>query len=88
MNKHTEESIQDRVYGFCALKNHPITVPNSKLYSWEADMLSLTLSSFVHEFEIKISVADFRRDATKLRTRVLANPSSRFDGFVLKRGII
>lgn len=47
-------------------KKHEIVAPNIKnLYRWEADIISITKSTLVHEFEIKVSRADFLADRNK-----------------------
>lgn len=60
-------------------KKHEITIPNLTLfYRWEADVLSITKSMLVHEFEIKVAKSDYQRDREKkykhycLSTEVLA----------------
>lgn len=48
-------------------KNHQYVVPNSTMiFRWEADLVSVTRALFTHEYEIKISLADFRKDAHKV----------------------
>lgn len=43
-----------------------LAAPNIRsLYYWEADLLSVTPARLVHEFEIKVSLADFRADKNK-----------------------
>lgn len=43
--------------------NNVLAVPNSTgVVGWEADLLVIQKSDYVHEVEIKISVADFRRE--------------------------
>ena len=47
-------------------KHHDMVITNSTvLFPWEADLASATKSGYAHEFEIKISVADFERDKEK-----------------------
>jgi hypothetical protein len=47
-------------------KNHVLTIPNSTvLYRWEADLISVTSAGLAHEYEVKISLADYRRDFDK-----------------------
>lgn len=70
----TERSVQDATYIHCAIKNHEIINPNSKLFDWESDLISVTKSGFIHEFEIKITRADFKQDAKKRRATLLCNP--------------
>lgn len=70
----TEADIQDVVYIHAAIKNHELIVPNSCLFSWEADVLTVTKAGFIHEFEIKISRGDFKVDAKKERAQLLVDP--------------
>lgn len=42
-----------------------IIIPNYYLGMWEADVLRITRSGIVYEYEIKISRADFKRDFSK-----------------------
>ena len=44
-------------------KSHQTAIPNmTTLYNWEADLLSVTRADLVHEYEIKLTAADYRRD--------------------------
>jgi hypothetical protein len=70
----SEKTVQDAVYVHCAIKNHEIMVPNSQLFKWESDMVSVTRTGFIHEFEIKVTRADFKQDAKKERARLLLDP--------------
>ena len=48
------------------VKNHEYIIPNSnQFFSWEADLISVTKSDLVHEFEIKLNIYDYRADAKK-----------------------
>jgi len=40
-------------------------IPNIYLYEWESDFLSVTRAGYMHEYEIKITKADFKADAGK-----------------------
>ncbi len=66
MNKTSEFS--ERLIQACLMReylsrNHILTIPNSNsLFYHEADLLSVTKARFVHEFEIKISLSDYRRE--------------------------
>lgn len=42
-------------------------IENLKVYDWESDSLSVTMSGYVYECEIKISRADFKNDKKKTR---------------------
>lgn len=47
-------------------KHHVLAVPNSTvLFNWEADLVSVTKAGLVHEYEVKLSLADYRRDFGK-----------------------
>ena len=41
--------------------------PNTYLDHWEADILELTKSDYLYEYEIKVSRADFKNDSKKKR---------------------
>jgi hypothetical protein len=75
----TERGLQDAVYIHCSIKGHEVVVPNSCVFAWESDVISITRTDFVHEFEIKISRADFKADAKKDRARWLVDPVIRRD---------
>ena len=54
-------------------KKHIAAVPNSTvLLVSEADMLSVTKARYVHEYEIKISMADYRRELFSKKNGKLA----------------
>lgn len=47
-------------------KHHQIVLPNpTQFFSWECDLISVTQASLVHEYEIKLNLADYKRDAAK-----------------------
>src|SRR5688500_4528407 len=70
----TERTIQNALYCHCAIKRHELIVPNSGLFGWESDLISVTKAGFIYEFEIKITRSDFRADAKKTRTGFMVNP--------------
>jgi len=46
--------------------HHLYTIPNSTtVFPWESDLISVTQALFVHEYEVKISMADYRKDELK-----------------------
>lgn len=48
-------------------KNHVLVAPNSTMvFPWEADLISVTRAHYSHEYEIKISSADYKRDFEKV----------------------
>ncbi len=46
-------------------------VPNVYFYGWESDFLGYTKAGYLHEFEIKTSINDFRADAGKKKKHQL-----------------
>lgn len=68
-DKYTESLIQSILaQQFCIKKNHEMVVPNIKCTHgyWEADLLSLTKTNLVHEFEIKCSRADWKKELNQI----------------------
>lgn len=59
-----EYVIQDLIYKWL-VGHHINIIPNLYLYQWESDMISVTKSGYVHEYEIKISKKDFYADFLK-----------------------
>lgn len=47
-----------------------IIMPNTYLYDWESDLLSITLKGFVTEYEIKLSLSDFKVDLSKPKHQI------------------
>jgi hypothetical protein len=72
-----ERDVQDSLYVHCAIKNHEIVVPNSQVFGWETDLVGVTRTGYIHEFEIKCSRADFKCDGKKARSRLLIDPVRR-----------
>jgi hypothetical protein len=70
-----ERQVQDAVYVHCAIKNHEIIVPNSCVFGWEADVITVNKTGFISEYEIKVSRSDFKADAKKERARILVDPN-------------
>jgi hypothetical protein len=65
--KVTEQHIQAILMNYLMnQRHHDCVIPNSTtFFSWEADVISITKARLVHEFEIKLNMADFKRDAQK-----------------------
>ena len=70
MSKVTSKQIQITLHEILEReKKHRPVVPNSYLPDWwEADIASVTKAGLLWEFEIKLTRADFRKDALKSRT--------------------
>lgn len=72
----TETNIQKILAHYTIKKAHHPVAPNIYLFDWESDFVSVTKTGYVHEFEIKVSVADFKKDSEKTgRHQVLATGS-------------
>ncbi|KKN37614.1 hypothetical protein LCGC14_0761840 [marine sediment metagenome] len=66
-SKLTEHQVQALLMQYVLYaRQHIIAVPNTKVIywptPWECDLASVTRARFVHEFEIKRSMADYRAD--------------------------
>ena len=60
--KYTEREIQDWLCKYFMAKQRKVTIPNMYLYEWESDLISVTKSGYVHEYEIKVTKADYKND--------------------------
>lgn len=70
--KVTEKTIQAVLMEWAMRSRHECVVPNTTLVlPWEADLISLTKAGLVHEYEVKISLSDFKADARKTRKHFL-----------------
>jgi hypothetical protein len=67
MSKPTESKIQRAMFRPLADRGYSHLTPNVHLFGWESDVIGITSSGYVVEWEIKISRADFRRDFSKKR---------------------
>jgi len=69
----TEYQIQNKLAQYLQYKkNHSFITPNTTMiFGWECDLISITKSNFIHEFEIKRSKADFKADSNKHRKHLL-----------------
>ena len=48
-------------------KSHEYVAPNNTIVlHWEADLLTFTRSGFIHEFECKLNIYDYRADFKKV----------------------
>lgn len=71
----TELDVQFAVYNHRAMiQPCPIIIPNIYYFSWESDVLFVTKSMCLYEYEIKLTKSDFRADFKKeFRHHRLAN---------------
>ncbi|MBI3654028.1 MAG: hypothetical protein HY231_23605 [Acidobacteria bacterium] len=65
MSSLTERQIQQALYVWRFRKGDLLWVPNSCCFGWEADFISLSRAMYATEYEIKISVADFKAEFKK-----------------------
>lgn len=65
--KLTEAIVQDVIYAYCNSCKHEITVPNcGTVFMYESDVASMTKSRIGHEFEVKVSRADWLAELRKI----------------------
>lgn len=65
--KLTEAIVQDVIYAHCEAAKHQITVPNcGTAFMYESDVASMTKTRFGHEFEVKVSRADWLAELRKI----------------------
>lgn len=61
----TEKTISKRLIKYLYKKGHKYLISNVFVYRHESDVFSVTKSGYSYEFEIKISVSDFKADMFK-----------------------
>jgi hypothetical protein len=47
------------------MQANPVMIPNVFYFYWESDVLMITRSRCIHEYEIKLTMSDFRADFKK-----------------------
>lgn len=63
----TERTVQDALYHWLRLSAVWPILPNVDcITGYECDLLTITKAGFAHEYEIKLSLADFRADRKKV----------------------
>lgn len=71
MSRPSEKKVQHVLFRPLADRGYSYITPNVHLYEWESDLIALTSSGYVVEYEIKLSRSDFRRDRSKDRHALL-----------------
>ena len=73
MSNVTEKTIQAALMVWAMQeKSHTLVLPNvTTLFPWEADLISVTRAGLTHEYEIKLTAADYRRDAAKWKHKLM-----------------
>lgn len=72
-HNHTEKSIQILLMDWLLNeKDRTFVLPNNRsVFRWEVDLLALTKNGLFHEFEIKLSLADYERDFSSSRLKAI-----------------
>jgi hypothetical protein len=69
----TERDIQKGLYAHLYFSGWRLFLPNTKFFNWESDFLTFNLDGQIHEFEIKLSRAEFLNDFKKPKHARLKN---------------
>ena len=66
----TELQVQKALYFWLSEKGHSCITPNKVMNFGEADMISITRSDYLYEFEIKCNRPDFLNDKKKSKKHI------------------
>lgn len=69
----TARSVQIGLYGHLYHRGWRYFLPNVKFFGWESDYLGFSPTGQIHEFEIKLTRADFKADMSKVKHAALRN---------------
>jgi len=86
-----EFTIQNALYAYLTKKGHQYIIPNIYLGLLESDMISVTKAGFIHEYEIKLGLQDFKADFKKTKHAHMGNNHRQFRNyfwFVAPAGLI
>ena len=83
---HTEASIIKILANTTDIRKFPWQLCNSFVYKWECDYWTMTDAGITREFEIKISRADFFKDAHKEKHK--ADDGANYFYYVFPEGLI
>lgn len=84
----TEKEIQNLMYGYLQRQNLWPIFPNcDTITGYEADLVAITSAGYAYEYEIKVSLQDFRADRRKRhkhaslsgQTKKIPNPYARYE---------
>jgi hypothetical protein len=83
------------VYECCRYfnSNHDHKFENVFVHDWEADMFSVTSSSYAYEIEVKVSISDFKADFKKPKHHLFKKRKQSHvvipagDGWIMDKGI-
>lgn len=60
--KLTECNVQDALAREMISRQHCLVCPNTHLYWWGSDLITVTGAGFVNEFEIKVARSDYKKE--------------------------
>lgn len=87
----TERDLQNSIWRYTMMRQHTHLCPNVCCYAWESDFISVTKAGYVHEYECKITLSDFRADAKKTdKHQVLQNgfrDPSEYEKLIIEQAI-
>lgn len=86
-----ERDLQHAVYDYRhQIQAYPLMVPNVYHFYWESDLLYVSNTGYLSEFEIKLTKSDFRADAKKFKHHYLGTPNSGLKEFwyVVPTGLV
>lgn len=84
----TERDIQRILNHYTDARKTPFRMTNGFVYNWECDFWTLDSIGMTREYEIKISLADFREDAKKDKHRVLGKDGPNYFYYVCPEGLV
>ena len=95
MSEINEKVIQTLVMAWAIYeKQHEAVLPNNtSIFAWEADVISVTKAGFMHEFEVKCTRADYKRDFKKIKHHYFVHGFGRWSAphyfwYAMPKGII
>lgn len=60
-----EQDVQHVLYSAYSQRRHEYITPNTTLFGFESDLITVTPAGFAYEFEIKLTRADYQADTKK-----------------------
>lgn len=69
----SESDIQKLLYYYTAKQNKKLWAHNIYLFNWESDFIAIDDKGNIFEYEIKLTITDFRADFRKRKHSIFAN---------------
>ncbi len=76
-----EFTTQNALYAHLTKKTHQYIIPNVYIGILESDMISVTKAGFIHEYEIKLNLQDFKADFKKHKHVYMENREYQFRNY-------